>query len=115
MASWSSLCTSGVQPAPRIASDPLAKRHSASIGPDPHGHAAPARHSRLVVGANDVNSAAPNSPASLIYGMPIPNVYEAQNVVFLKRSTRPGFSGSTTDVLYGSPRRSCYWATPKNR
>ena len=55
----------------------------------------------LVVGANDVvNPAARSSPGSPIYGMPILNVDQAQNVVFLKRSTRPGFSGTDNDLLY---------------
>src|SRR5207249_5767012 len=48
----------------------------------------------LVVGANDVvNPAARSSPGSPIYGMPILNVDDAKNVVFLKRSMRPGFAG----------------------
>jgi NAD(P) transhydrogenase subunit beta len=55
----------------------------------------------LVVGANDtVNPAARNSPGSPIYGMPIINVDEAQNVIFLKRSMRPGFAGIDNELLY---------------
>jgi H+-translocating NAD(P) transhydrogenase subunit beta len=55
----------------------------------------------LVVGANDVvNPAARNSPGSPIYGMPILNVDEAHNVVFLKRSMRPGFAGIDNELLY---------------
>jgi H+-translocating NAD(P) transhydrogenase subunit beta len=55
----------------------------------------------LVVGANDiVNPAARSSPGSPIYGMPILNVDQARNVVFLKRSMRPGFSGTDNDLLY---------------
>jgi NAD(P) transhydrogenase subunit beta len=55
----------------------------------------------LVVGANDVvNPAARSSPGSPIYGMPILNADQAGNVVFLKRSTRPGFSGTDNDLLY---------------
>jgi NAD(P) transhydrogenase subunit beta len=55
----------------------------------------------LVVGANDVvNPAARSSPGSPIYGMPILNVDEAKNVVFLKRSMRPGFAGIDNDLLY---------------
>ncbi|HUD69243.1 MAG TPA: NAD(P)(+) transhydrogenase (Re/Si-specific) subunit beta [Acidimicrobiales bacterium] len=55
----------------------------------------------LVVGANDtVNPAARSSPGSPIYGMPIINADEAANVVFLKRSMRPGFAGIDNDLLY---------------
>jgi NAD(P) transhydrogenase subunit beta len=55
----------------------------------------------LVVGANDVvNPAARGSPGSPIYGMPILNVDEAQAVVFLKRSMRPGFAGIDNALLY---------------
>jgi NAD(P) transhydrogenase subunit beta len=55
----------------------------------------------LVVGANDVvNPAARNSPGSPIYGMPILNVDQSRNVVFLKRSMRAGFAGIKNDLLY---------------
>jgi NAD(P) transhydrogenase subunit beta len=55
----------------------------------------------LVVGANDVvNPAARTSPGSPIYGMPILDVEEATNVVFLKRSMRPGFAGIDNELLY---------------
>ncbi len=55
----------------------------------------------LVVGANDVvNPAARDDPGSPIYGMPILNVDSAANVVFLKRSMRPGFSGVDNALLY---------------
>jgi NAD(P) transhydrogenase subunit beta len=55
----------------------------------------------LVVGANDVvNPAAKTSPGSPIYGMPILDVNEAKQVVFLKRSMRPGFAGIENELLY---------------
>jgi len=55
----------------------------------------------LVVGANDVvNPAARSTPGSPIYGMPILNADEAKNIVFLKRSMRPGFAGIDNDLLY---------------
>ncbi len=55
----------------------------------------------LVVGANDVvNPAAKTSPGAPIYGMPILEVGDAQQVVFLKRSMRPGFAGIENELLY---------------
>jgi len=55
----------------------------------------------LVIGANDVvNPAAKSSPGSPIYGMPILNVDEAKNVIFLKRSMRPGFAGIENELMY---------------
>ncbi|MDR9396408.1 NAD(P)(+) transhydrogenase (Re/Si-specific) subunit beta [Pontimonas sp.] len=55
----------------------------------------------LVVGANDVvNPAAKTTPGSPIYGMPILDVAEAQQVVFLKRSMRPGFAGIENELLF---------------
>jgi NAD(P) transhydrogenase subunit beta len=55
----------------------------------------------LVVGANDtVNPAAKNSAGSPIYGMPIINADEAANIVFLKRSMRPGFAGIDNELLF---------------
>jgi NAD(P) transhydrogenase subunit beta len=55
----------------------------------------------LVVGANDVvNPAAKSAPGSPIYGMPILEVGDAGQVVFLKRSMRPGFAGIENELLY---------------
>ncbi len=55
----------------------------------------------LVVGANDtVNPAAKNTPGSPIYGMPIINADDAENIIFLKRSMRPGFAGIDNDLLF---------------
>ena len=55
----------------------------------------------LVVGANDVvNPAARADKSAPIYGMPILNVDQAQQVVFLKRSMRPGFAGIDNEVLF---------------
>jgi len=55
----------------------------------------------LVVGANDVvNPAAKSSPGSPIYGMPILEVADARQVVFLKRSMRPGFAGIENELLF---------------
>jgi NAD(P) transhydrogenase subunit beta len=55
----------------------------------------------LVVGANDtVNPAAKTTPGSPIYGMPIIDADEAANIIFLKRSMRPGFAGIDNELLY---------------
>ena len=55
----------------------------------------------LVVGANDVvNPAARDDPSSPLYGMPILNADQAEHVVFMKRSMRPGFSGVDNALLY---------------
>jgi len=55
----------------------------------------------LVVGANDVvNPAARSDKSAPIYGMPILDVDNAQQVVFLKRSMRPGFAGIENELLY---------------
>ncbi|GAA1589053.1 NAD(P)(+) transhydrogenase (Re/Si-specific) subunit beta [Kribbella hippodromi] len=55
----------------------------------------------LVVGANDVvNPAARTTPSAPIYGMPILNADEANRVIFLKRSMRPGFAGIENELLY---------------
>ena len=55
----------------------------------------------LVVGANDVvNPAAKTTAGSPIYGMPILEVGDARQVVFLKRSMRPGFAGIENDLMF---------------
>jgi NAD(P) transhydrogenase subunit beta len=68
----------------------------------------------LVVGANDVvNPAAKNSPGSPIFGMPILSVDEAQNIVFLKRSMRPGFAGIDNELLY-NPKTTMLFGDAKD-
>jgi len=55
----------------------------------------------LIIGANDVvNPAAKNTPGCPIYGMPILDVSLAGNVIFLKRSMRPGFAGIENELLF---------------
>ena len=55
----------------------------------------------IVIGANDVvNPAAQTTPGCPIYGMPILEVSHAANVIFLKRSMRPGFAGIENELLY---------------
>jgi NAD(P) transhydrogenase subunit beta len=68
----------------------------------------------LVVGANDVvNPAAKTSPGSPIYGMPILEVADAAQVVFLKRSMRPGFAGIENELLY-DPKTSLLFGDAKD-
>ena len=55
----------------------------------------------IVIGANDVvNPAAENTPGCPIYGMPILKVADSANIIFLKRSMRPGFAGIENELLY---------------
>lgn len=55
----------------------------------------------IVIGANDVvNPAAETTPGCPIYGMPILKVAESANIIFLKRSMRPGFAGIENELLY---------------
>ncbi|MGC0272763.1 NAD(P)(+) transhydrogenase (Re/Si-specific) subunit beta [Pseudactinotalea sp. Z1739] len=55
----------------------------------------------VVVGANDVvNPAARTDPGAPIYGMPIIDADRAGQVIFLKRSMRPGFAGIANELLF---------------
>ena len=68
----------------------------------------------LVVGANDVvNPAAKTTPGSPIYGMPILAVSDARQVVFLKRSMRPGFAGIENELL-SEPQTSVLFGDAKD-
>jgi H+-translocating NAD(P) transhydrogenase subunit beta len=69
----------------------------------------------LVVGANDVvNPAARSDTSSPIYGMPILNADQAQSIIVMKRSMKPGFAGienelfhlDKTRMLFGDARES---------
>ncbi|MCW2867587.1 MAG: transhydrogenase (Re/Si-specific) subunit beta, partial [Marmoricola sp.] len=42
---------------------------------------------------------AKTTPGAPIYGMPILNADEARQVVFMKRSMRPGFAGIENELL----------------
>ena len=67
----------------------------------------------LVVGANDVvNPAAKTTPGAPIYGMPILNADQAQQVVFMKRSMRPGFAGIENELLF-DPRTTLLFGDAK--
>ena len=54
----------------------------------------------LVVGANDTVNPAAREAGSPISGMPIINADDAAQVVFLKRSMRPGFAGIENELLF---------------
>ena len=55
----------------------------------------------LVIGANDtINSAAENDPDSSIYGMPVCRVWEAKQVVVMKRGMASGYAGVENPVFF---------------
>ena len=69
----------------------------------------------VIIGANDVvNPAAERDPSSPIHGMPVLQVWNAKNVVVLKRSMRPGYAGiqnqlffdKKTKMLFGDAKSS---------
>jgi NAD(P) transhydrogenase subunit beta len=67
----------------------------------------------LVIGANDVtNPAARKDTSSPIYGMPILNVDQAQNIIVIKRSMKPGFAGIDNE-LYLDPKTGMLFGDAK--
>ncbi|OGW40127.1 MAG: NAD synthetase [Nitrospirae bacterium GWD2_57_9] len=55
----------------------------------------------LVIGASDVvNPAARHAKGSALYGMPILDVDRAHKIIVIKRSMKPGFSGSENELFY---------------
>jgi NAD(P) transhydrogenase subunit beta len=63
----------------------------------------------LVVGANDVvNPAARTNKSSPIYGMPILNVDQSQNVLVIKRGRGAGFSGVQNELFFADNTRMVF-------
>ncbi len=63
----------------------------------------------VIVGANDVvNPAAEDDPGSPIYGMPVLKVWEAKNVIVLKRSMRPGYAGIENPLFFHEKTRMLF-------
>lgn len=63
----------------------------------------------IIIGANDVvNPSANDDPSSPIYGMPVINVLEAKNVIVLKRSMRPGYSGIQNPLFFHAKNRMLF-------
>ncbi|GAB6279417.1 MAG: NAD(P)(+) transhydrogenase (Re/Si-specific) subunit beta [Lentimicrobium sp.] len=55
----------------------------------------------IVIGANDVvNPAAEEDPSSPIYGMPVVRVWEAKNVIVMKRSMAKGYAAIENNLFY---------------
>ncbi len=68
----------------------------------------------LIVGANDVvNPAARSTPGSPIFGMPILNADQAKNIIFMKRSMRPGFAGIDNELMY-EPKTIMFFGDAKD-
>ncbi len=68
----------------------------------------------LVIGANDVtNPAARKDTSSPIYGMPILNVDQAQHIIVIKRSMKPGFAGIDNE-LYLDPKTGMLFGDAKD-
>ena len=63
----------------------------------------------VIVGANDVvNPAALDDPGSPIYGMPVLQVWEAKNVIVLKRSMNPGYAGIQNPLFFHEKTRMLF-------
>lgn len=63
----------------------------------------------VIVGANDVvNPAAEDDPGSPIYGMPVLKVWDAKNIIVLKRSMRSGYAGIENPLFFHPKTRMLF-------
>ena len=63
----------------------------------------------LVIGANDtVNPSAQDDPTSPIAGMPVLEVWKAENVIVFKRSMNPGYAGVQNPLFFKENTSMCF-------
>ena len=63
----------------------------------------------LVIGANDtVNPSAQENPSSPIAGMPVLEVWNAQNVIVFKRSMSTGYAGVQNPLFFKENTHMCF-------
>lgn len=63
----------------------------------------------VIVGANDViNPAALDDPGSPIYGMPVLEVWNAKNIIVLKRSMSTGYAGIQNPLFFHERNRMLF-------
>jgi H+-translocating NAD(P) transhydrogenase subunit beta len=63
----------------------------------------------IVIGANDVvNPAAEEDPSSPIAGMPVIRVWEARNVIVMKRSMAKGYAAIENNLFYHPKTRMLF-------